>query len=52
MTLYSTQGWQQTAHVTLDTQDAVDLAWAPDGQHLAVWDSCLTYQYVKSHTTL
>ena len=42
--MYDARGWGQLAHYVVDTSDAADLAWAPDGGALALWDSCLTYK--------
>jgi hypothetical protein len=46
LTLYDADTWQQLAHVPCDTSDACDLAWSPDGNYLAVWDSPLSYKWV------
>ncbi len=44
VTLYDAQsGWRQAAHAATETLDAQDVAWAPGGSYLAVWDSCLNY---------
>jgi WD40 repeat protein len=33
----------------VDTKDAYDLAWSPDGRFIAVWDSVLDYNIMIYH---
>ncbi|GBF93064.1 hypothetical protein Rsub_05675 [Raphidocelis subcapitata] len=39
-------GWSLRSRFVLDTLDAADLAWSPDGSKIAVWDSPLQYKVV------
>lgn len=41
---YSTRDWQLLQRFLVDTRDAADLAWSPNGAHLAVWDNSLGHK--------
>lgn len=40
----SGSGWGVRSRFLVDTLDAVDLNWSPDGTKLAIWDSPLAYK--------
>ncbi len=42
--VYRIEDWGQHARFLLDTTDAADIAWAPNGATIAVWDSVLYYK--------
>ncbi|PRP89130.1 WD repeat-containing protein WRAP73 [Planoprotostelium fungivorum] len=44
VSIYSTDNWENVSTFTLDTFDAVDLAWASDDTCLCVWDNCVNYK--------
>lgn len=44
VSLYQCSSWQQLKQFQVDTADAADLQWSPDGSTLAVWDTILTYR--------
>eukprot|EP00195_Chlamydomonas_chlamydogama_P006395 CAMPEP_0202899000 /NCGR_PEP_ID=MMETSP1392-20130828/7362_1 /ASSEMBLY_ACC=CAM_ASM_000868 /TAXON_ID=225041 /ORGANISM="Chlamydomonas chlamydogama, Strain SAG 11-48b" /LENGTH=368 /DNA_ID=CAMNT_0049585083 /DNA_START=375 /DNA_END=1481 /DNA_ORIENTATION=- len=44
VSVYDTRSWQQLHHFRIDTSDAADLLWSPDGGHLAALDGPLTYR--------
>ncbi|KAI8472330.1 MAG: WD40-repeat-containing domain protein [Monoraphidium minutum] len=37
-------GWALSSRFQVDTLDAADLAWSPDGSKIAIWDSPLAYK--------
>ncbi|GLC72039.1 hypothetical protein PLESTF_001197600 [Pleodorina starrii] len=46
VSVYDTRTWSEAAHFPLETSDAADLAWSPEGGVLAAWDTCLKYKVV------
>ncbi|GIL47177.1 hypothetical protein Vafri_4066 [Volvox africanus] len=46
VSVYDTRTWSEASHFQLQTSDAADLAWSPEGGILAAWDTCLKYKVV------
>ncbi|ORZ38988.1 WD40-repeat-containing domain protein [Catenaria anguillulae PL171] len=42
--IYDAAGWEMVKRFAIDTNDADNLAWSPDGRHLVVWDSLLDFK--------
>ncbi|KAI9184184.1 hypothetical protein H9P43_003237 [Blastocladiella emersonii ATCC 22665] len=42
--VYDCATWDLVKHFAVESTDATDLAWSPDGRHIAVWDSVLEYR--------
>ncbi|KAJ9081966.1 hypothetical protein DSO57_1009188 [Entomophthora muscae] len=44
--IYDTDTWLLKKHFLLDTIDAADISWSPDGQFIAVLESCIEYKVI------
>ena len=44
VSIYSCDAWKMVRYFPVDTNDAADLSWSPDGSALAVYDSLLDYK--------
>jgi WD40 repeat protein len=44
ISILDTDSWQAGAKFVADTSDLAGVAWSPDGQSIAAWDTVLTYK--------
>ncbi|KAK3278435.1 hypothetical protein CYMTET_13627 [Cymbomonas tetramitiformis] len=44
ISIFGTQQWSVAAHFAIETSDAADISWSPDGGNICVWDTVLAYK--------